>query len=172
MELNTQQTRRLFLAGTVAFPTPYPTVGGVSIELGTLTYSKDAAEEKTFVVVEEQPERTRFATRLILKRDVAAIFFPRARDADCGSDEVFKFSKKYRVDDFERGEWFLTPEICVEAIRTRLKLRDLDIDVRGGAARGVVFVYEDRPVRTVYEITEPAGSVEPSRWGCECCKGS
>jgi hypothetical protein len=31
LDLNFQQTRRMYVAGTVAFPLPFPSVGGISI---------------------------------------------------------------------------------------------------------------------------------------------
>jgi hypothetical protein len=39
MDLDLRQTRRLYLAGTVAFPTPFPSSGIISFEAGHLKYT-------------------------------------------------------------------------------------------------------------------------------------
>lgn len=171
MKLDARQTRRLLLAGAVPFPKPYPGVGRISLERTTLVYSKILEKPKTLVVVQEQHDQEK--TRLILQSGVAAIFIAGAWVRASRRRRVFKFSHQHAVHNFERGEWFLGPEISVDAIRTRLKKPKLAINKRGNPARGIVFVYRDQPVMTVTEVVQTAGSVEMyrtgrSRYGCDC----
>jgi hypothetical protein len=169
IKLNAQQTQRLLLAGTVGFPRPFPTIGGISIEKSRLVYSKNCAESATFVIVQERHKDA--VTRLILRQGVTAIFIPGSwvRRPKTKA-RVFRFSRRHAVHDFERGEWFLGPEISVEAIRTRLKMPELRIDKRRNKARGIVFVQKDHPVMTITEKAQLAGrieSYETEQAGCD-----
>ena len=167
MKLDARQTRRLLLAGAVPFPKPYPSTGRISIERTKLVYSRFSKKPKAFIVVQEQHKNA--ATRLILRSGVAAIFIAGIWESVPRIGRVFKFSRQHAVHNFERGEWFLGPEINVDAIRTRLKKPKLAIDKRGNPARGIVFVYKDRPVMTVTEVVQTAGSIDPCRTGRYCC---
>jgi hypothetical protein len=172
-KLNARQTQRLLLAGTVGFPKPFPTIGSISIEKSKLIYSSNCAEGATFVVVQERHKDG--ITRLILRQGVSAIFIPgtwvrlpkkKAR--------VFRFSRRHAVHNFERGEWFLGPEISAKAIRTRLEMPTLRIDRRRNSARGIVFVQKDHPVLTITEKVQLAGCVESyktNQAGCDCDYG-
>lgn len=171
MKLDARQTRRLLLAGSVPFPKPYPSTGGISLERTTLVYSRILEKQKTLVVVQDQHSKE--MTRLILECGVAAIFIAGTWVRVSGNRRVFKFSKQHAVHNFERGEWFLGPEISVDAIRTRLKKPKLAINKRGNPARGIVFVHRDQPVMTVTEVVQTAGSVDTyqagrGRYGCDC----
>jgi hypothetical protein len=105
--------------------------------------------------------------RIILAKDVAAIFFPGAWETDSDQSRVFRFKRNGRVEDFERGEWFLNPEIDAKKILDKL---NSDVTRRDSDARGVVFVPENRPVLSISEVTQTAGSIcdVPVSFGCEC----
>ena len=91
MDLDYRQTRRLYLAGTVAFPTPYPSSGIISFESGNLKYAAgEPAKVKAWVVVQEYSHRDRTIIRAILQEDVAAIFIPGNRK----SNGKFRISRK------------------------------------------------------------------------------
>jgi hypothetical protein len=167
MKLDARQTRRLLLAGAVPFPKPYPSIGGISIERSKLVYSRLAKKPTTFIVVQEQHKSA--VTRLILRSGVAAIFIPGIWVRVQRVGRVFKFSQRHAVHNFERGEWFLGPEISVDAIRTRLRKPKLAIHKRGNPARGIVFAYKDCPVMTVTEVVQLAGCIDPCRTGHYCC---
>src|SRR6185295_8121585 len=94
MDLDYRQMRRLSLAGTVAFPMPFPTVGTIAIEDGKLSNSPHGKiDTKLLVLVREEltPERAR--THIILAEWVTAIFY--------------FTGEGNQVDDFENGEWVL-----------------------------------------------------------------
>jgi hypothetical protein len=168
MDLDIRQTRRLYLAGTVAFPMPFPATGVISIEHGSLPLSPDCqSQHTTFVVVQDSPGHERSTLRIILAKDVAAIFFPGAWETDSDQSRVFRFKRNGRVEDFERGEWFLNPEIDAKKILDKL---NSDVTRRDSDARGVVFVPENRPVLSISEVTQTAGSIcdVPVSFGCEC----
>jgi hypothetical protein len=167
MKLDARQTRRLLLAGAVPLPKPYPSVGRISIERRKLVYSRFAEKTKTFIVIQEQHKSA--VTRLILRSGVAALFFPGIWVRVPRIGRVFKFSRQHAVHNFEKGEWFLGPEINVDAIRTRLRKPKLAIHKRGNPARGIVFVYQDRPVMSVTEVVQLAGCIGPRRTGHYCC---
>src|SRR5215510_1582558 len=108
MDLDYRQMRRLYLAGTVALPVPFPTVGTISIEEGKLANSPHGKiETKLLVLVREElaPEHAR--THVILAEWVAAIFYFTGEDN--------------RVDDFEKGEWALGPPINADKIPGKVK---------------------------------------------------
>ena len=178
LDLDSKQTRRFYLAGTAAFPTPFPSAGGISIEEGSLLLSDDTdkvnsgekkdkenngdkRERATFVVVQEKTGLEEATIRVVRKSDVAAIFFPGVWvDTDHGP--VFRFTERERVHDLEEGEWFLGPQIKAAKITTRLKLDRSNVDItrRDSGVRGIVFVPEHRPVLTVSECAQAAGAAE------------
>ena len=167
MDLDSRQTRRLYLAGTVAFPTPFPTAGSISIEDGSLFYS-GVPQGTAFVVVQEESGRTRAAIRLVREDDVAAIFFPGVW-VETEGKSVFRFAKQ--ADDLEQGEWFLNPEINADQISERFSI---NVRSRDSGARGIAFVPEHLPLMTINERAETAGSAGElsTRWidkmGCDC----
>jgi hypothetical protein len=97
------------------------------------------------------------------------MFFPGSWATVPRRGKVFRFSQAHAAYDLERGEWFLGPEINVTAIRQRLKNPRLAIDKRSGPARGIVFVYRDRPVMTITETVQTAGSIRDHMTTRYCC---
>jgi len=190
MDLDIQQTRRFYLAGTVAFPTPFPSAGGISIEDGSFKLSDNGdkgncgdmkdkeqngekKERVTFVVVQEKTGVDEATIRVVRKSDVAAIFFPGVW-VDTDNDPVFQFTERERVHDLDEGEWFLGPQIKATKITTRLKLdqRHVDITRRDSGVRGIVFVPEHRPVLTIYECAQAAGDAAMELTGhCMALRG-
>jgi hypothetical protein len=152
MDLDVRQTRRLFLAGTAAFPTPFPTAGAVAFETGYLKYSRGARPKETaFVSVVELSHRTRSKTRVILQEDVSALFIPgRWRGGQ------FRISRRAQVHDLERGEWFLDGDVNADCVRERLKLKECPVDPENSVLRGIVFVAGHRPVITTSQRVELA----------------
>ena len=157
MDLDIRQTRRLYLAGTVPFPMPFPSTGTISIEDGSLLIRSPVTQSArtTFVVVQDRPGGEHSTLRVIRAEDVAAIFFPGAWDNGSDQSRAFRFERGGRVEDLEQGEWFLNPEIDAKTISARL---NTDIARRDSDARGVVFVPENRPVLSISEVTQTAGS--------------
>jgi hypothetical protein len=174
LELDAHQTRRFYLAGTVAFPAPFPATGPISIEGGSFQLPDDDSngriEEKKskrdggaqpegepFVVVQEGSGLANATIRVVRESDVRAIFFPGVWvDADKG--RIFIFAQEEYVDNLERGEWFLGPQINADEISKRLKLheRGIDITCRYSGVRGIVFVPEHRRVVTIHETAQLA----------------
>jgi hypothetical protein len=152
MDLDFSQTRRLYLAGTVAFPMPFPTVGKISIQPGNVTRSlRGAGEGSLLVVIEEQGGFERSTIRVMMAEDVAAIFFYKGEGN--------------KVEDFENGEWMLGP-----AIKAEKKAERQRATARQDLKRGIVFIPEHRPVLTISETTQTAGAVgtPPMYPYCEC----
>jgi hypothetical protein len=178
MDLDARHTRGLFLAGTVAFPTPFPTTGTISLDVGHLTYSPgEAPKEKDLLTVYEY-RRDRSVVRTMLQEDVAAVFIPGVWDEN--KKKVFRISDEPRLDDLEKGEWFLDTDVNPGAIRKRLYLKpEIDISTHNSRLRGIVFVAEDRPVKYTIEASQPAGADEElsgfprahgyARICCSCC---
>jgi hypothetical protein len=186
MDLDYRQTRRLCLAGTVAFPTPYPSSGIISFESGHLKYAAGKPAKVTpLVVVQEYSHRDRTIIRAIRQEDVAAIFIPGTWKSKGG----FRISRKTVVDDLERGEWFVDSDVDSAAVNARLAEGE-EITSRDSKLRGIVFVAKDARMLNIAELTETAeascdidwpGSFVASRargseilpqiscLGCRCC---
>jgi hypothetical protein len=162
MNLNCRQTRRLYLAGTIAFPIPYPSSGIISFESGNLQYAaNEPAKAKVWVVVQEYSHRDRTIIRAILQEDVAAIFIP----GTWKSKSEFRISRKTVVDDLEKGEWFVDSDVNSAAISARLELSKGDeITNRDSKLRGIVFVAKDTRVLSIAEMTETAAATCDSDW--------
>src|SRR5262245_19104295 len=141
LDLEYKQMRRLYLAGTIAFPTPFPSSGIISFESGSLKYTAGApAKAKVWVVVQEYLHCDLTTIRAILQDDVAAIFIPGTWKAN----GKFRISLEAVVDDLERGEWFVDSEVNSATITARLKLPKGDeITSRDSKLRGIVFVPQD-----------------------------
>jgi len=168
MDLNSRQTRRLFLAGTVSLPMPFPATGVISIEDGTLHCSSGGqATPTTFVIVQDRPGLEHATLRVVLAEYVAAIFFPGEWEIQPDQTRIFRFERGGRVEDFEQGEGFLNPEIDAKKISARLKI---DVTNRDSDARGVAFVPEHRPVLSISEATKTAGATGelPAASDCDC----
>jgi hypothetical protein len=142
------------LAGTVAFPTPFPSAGTISLAVGHLTYSPcERPKDRELVIVQDQRDNRR-VVRLMLQEDVSAVLVAGTRD----ESGVFRISRKPRVDDLEQGEWFLDSDVNAGTIRERLNLQDADdISTPNSILRGIVFVAEDRPIIHTTEIFQTAG---------------
>jgi hypothetical protein len=143
MDLDFRQMKRLYLAGTVAFPMPFPTVGTISIEEGKLAHSPHGKiETKLLVLVREElaPEHAR--THVVLAEWVAAIFY--------------FTGEGNRVDDLENGEWVLGPPMKDNRASGKVKG---GVIPRDSDRRGIVFVQENRPVLTLDEVAQTASSV-------------
>ena len=158
IELDEMQSRRFFLAGTVAFPTPFLSVANISVESGTLSGIRSAggSVSELFVAVYENQELQDETTRLILLTDVSAIFFPGSRENN-NEQGKFLFSNADKVDDLEAGEWFFGSDVDVDTINKSLQI---DIMKREAGARGIVFVRRDEPVLTICEQTRTAGAAD------------
>lgn len=168
MELDARQTRSLFLAGTVAFPTPFPSSGTISFDVGRLTYSPcDRPMEKDLVISQEY-QIARTNVRLMLQDDVSAIFVPGVRD----ERGAFQISNEPCVEDFEKGEWFLDTDVNPGTVRARLNLKDHDdISTRNSILRGIVFIPEDRATLHITELAQKAGAdCDSPEWGCTPCR--
>lgn len=170
MNLDSRQTRRLFLAGTVALPTPFPTVGTIYFDKGSLTYSAaNRSCDKELVVIEHCIDRKSMVTCTVLREHVAALFVPGTKSGD----GPFQNEAKY-IDNDEEGEWFLDSDISEKAIRKRLDLAaEIDITSRKSKLKGIVFVHEKQPVicnseviTTAEEINDLLPSVLITRASC------
>jgi hypothetical protein len=153
MDLDFKVTRGLYLAGTVAFPTPYPSSGIISFESGNLKYAAgEPAKVTDLVVVQEYSHRDRTIIRAIRQEDVAAIFIPGRK-----SKGEFRISRKTVVDDLEKGEWFVDSDVNSAAISKRLELsKGEEITSRDSKLRGIVFVAKNAPVVSIAQMTETA----------------
>lgn len=148
MDFDARQTRRFVLAGTVAFPKPYPSIGTISFEKGRFKYSPDHdPKHEDLVVVQERSRGSRLLIRIFLRRHLATIFVP----GEKSGEDRFRISCKKWVNDSRNGEWFLESDINPDEVRKRLDLGDADITSRESVLRGIVYVAESRPVLTVLE---------------------
>jgi hypothetical protein len=172
MDLDAKQTRNFLLAGTVAFPTPFPSTGAISLYMGHLTYSPGQAPQNKEVVLLQQFHGNTTVLRLMLQEDVSAIFIPGERDGG----GVFRISHEPYVDNFDRGEWFLRSDVSPATIRARLNLQpNDDIATRNSILRGIVFIDEDQPILHITEVAQTAGAeLEPEGYPCcqwrTCCQ--
>jgi hypothetical protein len=155
LDLDYRQTRRLYLTGTVAFPTPFPSSGIISFESGNLKYAaSEPAKVKDWVVVQECSHHDRTIIRAILQEDVTAIFIPGTRK----SNGKFRISREAMVDDLEKGEWFVDSDVNSEVIRARLEQSKGEITSRDSKLRGIVFVAQDAHVLNIAEMNETASA--------------
>ncbi len=154
MDLDARQTRNLFIAGTVAFPTPYSTTGVISLDVGQLTYSPGEPAKTNDLVISQELRSNRTVVRLMLQQHVSAIFVPGVRD----SAGKFQISDAPRVDSLERGEWFVDTDVNQATVRARLKLKPKDdISTRNSILRGIVYIAQDRPLLRINEVALTAG---------------
>jgi hypothetical protein len=167
MDLGARQTRGLYLPGTVPFPTPYPSTGPISFDVGHLSYSAIEPPRDKDLVVSQEHRGNQTIVRVMLQEHVSAVFIPGARNVD----GVFRPSDKAQVDNFDEGEWFLGSDVNADVVRRRLKLGvQADISSRGSKLRGIVFIATERPVLRIMESTGTAGSEYPSAVrGCSPC---
>src|SRR5262245_61759767 len=149
MQLDTRQTRRIFLTGTVSFPVPFPSAGAISFEACNMCYSAgENTKAKDLVVVQESSHNSRTIARAILQNHIAAIFVPGIR----GPNNRFQISQQAKLEDLEKGEWFVDSDVNTDTIRSRLNWSsEDDITTRGSVLRGIVFTRKDAPVLSVAE---------------------
>lgn len=171
MDLDARQTRRLFLAGTVAFPQPFPSTGEITFEGGNLKFAGDQAQKpEPMVAVQEHARRNRSSRRVVLQDHVTALFIPGTRSPD----GTFCISRKKWVNNFERGEWFLHSDVNPDAVRDRLAPEDKKAKGKNGkngdtTLRGIIFLPEHLPVVSMTEETTTAGeALECIEYGCTC----
>jgi hypothetical protein len=153
------ETRRMYLAGTVPFPTPFPTAGTVTIEDSKLSFQVLGEVEKPTLIVEDPVRFDNKVVRTVFLKDVAAIFKP---DAACDGELADPCSKT--CVDFEKGQWFLADE--VDHARNS-----------GKPFPGIVFIAADASVLSRIDLTLSAEETSlldlPSpvlvRCGCLCC---
>ena len=148
VDFDARQTRRFVLAGTVAFPKPYPSIGTISFEKGSFRFSPDHdPKHEDLIVVQERSRGGRLLIRIFLRCHVAAIFVPGGRSCE----GRFRISCKKWASDPRKGEWFLESDVNLDAVRKRLDLGDADIETRESVLRGIAYAAEHRPVLTVLE---------------------
>ncbi len=162
MQLDSRQTRRTFLTGTVSFPVPFPSAGAISFEACNLPYSEGKnTKAKDLVVVQESSHNSLTMARSVLQKHVAAIFVPGIR----GPNNRFQISQQAKLDDLEKGEWFVDSDVNTDTIRTRLNWSsEDDITTRGSVLRGIVFTRKDTPVLSVAELRETAAATVDIAW--------
>lgn len=170
MDLTTKQVRRYLLAGTVGFPTPFPSVGTISIEGHRSPYPSGPRDE-TFVVVQENRGICHALARMILKDQVRAIFVPGETRYDAqGNPTAFEFAHTRAPVDFDKGTWFVEQEIDAATMAKALSVNEQRIADRDTSpVRGIVFVDEHARVISFLEANETAGGA--SDWfpaaGCD-----
>jgi hypothetical protein len=171
MDLDLRQTRHLFLAGTVAMPTPFPKTGVIALDVLSLTYpERDAVKEGGLMIVDYSDKDV--VLRAMRRSHVSALFVNGEWD---GEKRRFQVSDKPCVDNFEHGEWFLRGDINEETIYKRLKLdpENDDISTRNSMLRGIAFISEGRPLLQVTECALAAGECHDSDYSCcwrTCCR--
>lgn len=171
MDLDFERTRRMFLAGTVAFPTPYPSVGTISFAAGNFEYSRreepktkgnEAAKTKgngaptprNLIVVSDYPYShcDPMLTRAVLQEDVAAIFIPGTWELE----DEFRIARCAMADDLEAGEWFVDADVNAKSVRTRLRPKRDKSATEDLPLSGIVFVAEGARVLNTAEIAATA----------------
>jgi hypothetical protein len=147
-DLNPLETRRMHLAGTVPFPTPFPTVGTVWLKAG-----------KSTLVIEDPVHFDNKVTKTVYLDNVAAIFAPDPSGGDwsdpCGNKCI----------DFERGKWFFGKNI----------ITGITSSISSESFPGIVFVAADAPVFSRVDLTLTAAKTSMLglpmmlMCGCLCC---
>jgi hypothetical protein len=164
MDLDARQTRSFYLAGTVALPKPFPTLGTISFKSGQLTAAPgERPQDKNLVLVNDfQGNRT--IVRLMLQEDVAAIFVPGERDGRGA------FQPSAHVESIDKGEWFVGSDVNAATIRARLNIaQQIDVASRNSVIKGIVFVGKDRRIFKVTEDSQAAGDDEDPDEFYPCC---
>jgi hypothetical protein len=172
MDLDVRQTRNFLLAGTAAVPTPYGQLGSIAFDVGSFRRRRGVRRDRRRLLTVIQHCGHATVLRVMLRSDIAALYIH--------GDEVgggpFQMSPEASVDDFEKGEWFLGPDIRKGEVRRRLNLRRRrdDISTRDSILRGVAFVIEGRPVFEITEAAHAAGEFEDGGYPCcgygTCCR--
>ena len=167
MDLDARQSRGLFLAGTVPFPTPFPSMGTIALDVGQFTYSQGQPPHAKDLVLVLEFDGNRTVARIMLQDDVSAFFIPGFRDAN----GAFQISHAAQVGDLDEGEWFLNGDINAATVRQCLGLgQQDDISTRSSILRGIVFIAEDSPILRTTEIFCMAGEDEELQFPCCTCE--
>ncbi len=171
MSLDQPRARRLHVAGSTAFPTPFPALGTISIEDATVDDGTGRGCLRRFVVVQSDGDYNHRRTHVIGEEHVVAIFLPKKR-------------RRRDAVDLDKGKWFLFPRI----VQTSDGHRILDVGIdpkeigralgvkakrlrrRSSPARGIVFVRSGAPVIHIQEHYGVASSACDSTvaYGCDC----
>lgn len=177
-QLDSRQTRRMLLAGSVPLPGPFPRTALVRLVLGSLTRAcGERPADEWFVVIHEQGDLGRAITRHVRASDVAAIFVPAEAKPksnqtaaelpppEHGAQEAAAEPRAAEVcscpvDDLDRGQWALEPDPTSEDFQERLaKSLEVDLADPKSCVQAIVFVPKHAPVYTVMEQSQTAGAV-------------
>lgn len=156
LELDPLETRRMYLAGTVPFPTPFPTVGTVTINDSKLSFQVLGEVEVPTLIVEDPVRFDNKVVRTVFLKDVAAIFRPQLPEDQGCTDPCGKKSV-----DFENGTWYLGKEVE-------------EVGKECGAFPGIVFVAADASVLSRVDLTLTAAETclldlpSPAMLMCGC----
>ena len=170
MDLDFQQTRRFFLAGTVAFPTPCMTTGIISFQPCNWTMAAGADKLSDDVVAVQEPcEGNLHCIRIMRRSDVAAIFIP-GKPNDEG---MFQNAADTYLKDMDEGEWFVASDAHPNAITERLRLRGVDITRPDSGLRGVVYLPATARVLNILEMAATAAESCGDIWtGAQFIRGT
>jgi hypothetical protein len=161
MDLDSQQTRRFFLAGTVAFPTPSMTTGIISFHACNWTVAQGADKLSDDVVAVQEPHEGNLnCIRIMRRSDVAAIFIPGKRN-DGGA---FRNAAEPYLKDMDEGEWFIASHADPSVITERLRLAGDDISRRDSGLRGIVYLPATAPVLNIFEMAATAAESCGNIW--------
>jgi hypothetical protein len=157
-QLDSRQTRRLLLAGTVALPKPFPCTAVVRLEKGSLTLAcGEEPVEEWFVVIREHGDLCRAVTRRVRTSDVVALYFPGGAVADGDNDSADQKPTDENcdcsVDDLDAGLWVLQAEVNRKGVKSRL---GVDLSDPASCVQAIVFVRKHAPVYTVTELAQTA----------------
>jgi hypothetical protein len=141
-EIGESQIRQTYLAGTVPLPSPFPTVGHISLQSGT-----GAHHDLRFVRVEEEYAPYWRLCRIVPIQDVSALFLPDT------SDEGI---------DFEQGEWVFGCENIAKRLSSsqngkKSTPRRAKVANSNGAVKGIIYTPEAARVLVQAEFGMAAG---------------
>jgi hypothetical protein len=126
-------------------------------------HASDDPRDDFFVVLIERSSLYRLERRVARLENVAAIFFPGVWTKE-GGKNVFVFAEADAVDDLDKGEWFLKPDVDPKKISQKLRI---DITSSDSGAMGIVFVPSHLPVATIEEYVSPASIFSEDEEGCD-----
>ncbi len=142
-------TSALFLPGTVALPSPFPTVGKLWLPSTEFEHLPGIPKGTKLIAIGNAIPPSRTIVRYVRLEHVSAVYFP---DDTCGADES-------EVGDWKPENWLFAPTI---------------LDLQGALAksnRAIVYVPEHAPVMTqaVFGLTaaESAEYIHPDLTRCD-----
>jgi hypothetical protein len=166
MDLDPRQTRSLFLAGTVALPRPFPSLGTISFDDGQLTYAVGENPQNKELLILQERHHNRTVVRLMMLEDVSAVFIAGEWD----TRGAFQISDKPYAEDLEQGEWFVDTDVNIATVRNRLNLQQqVETASRNSILRGIVFIAKDRGTLRITEVSQTAGAEDEDEDGYPCC---